>query len=320
MNIAYNELYKIIEKYKNKKIIIATHVSPDPDAIGAGVSLCLSLISRGYDAYVAIDEVKKKFQFLLNEEVRYVTEFDNTIYDLLIMVDCGEKYMIDYTNGLFDKAEEVINIDHHMSNSNYGNYNIVETECSSTSELMYKILKANDIKITSEMGFVIYAGIIFDTGGFRHSSTSSNTMNIAGELINIGVPFTDIHNILFASHTKEEAEGFNLVLGNVKYAFDDKVCYTTVTQEELKNLGLTTDAISGRVSYLIGTEGVQCAFMATEHTDGKIKVSFRSHDIDVNEVAGYFGGGGHTKASGCAIEDTMENAVNRILERLGNVL
>ena len=138
----------------------------------------------------------------------------------------------------------------------YGQYNYVEGASSSTSEIVYGFLEGN-YPVDQDMAAGLYAGLIYDTGGFRHSSTSPNTMRVAGALMETGIPFTDIYNRFFDSRSFSEMKIMGQALENAKLYFDGKVVCATITSAEIAACNGTNKELDAIINYLKGVQGAE---------------------------------------------------------------
>ena len=220
----------------------------------------------------------------------------------------------------FQQADVTINIDHHSSNTYYGQYNYVEGASSSTSEIVYGFLEGN-YPVDQNMAAGLYAGLIYDTGGFRHSSTSPNTMRVAGALMETGIPFTDIYNRFFDSRSFSEMKIMGQALENAKLYFDGKVVCATITSAEIAACNGTNKELDAIINYLKGVQGAEVACFLYEKTETEVKASFRGADgRDVCALAQKFGGGGHVKAAGCTIAASIDKAKEMVLAEIEKML
>jgi Exopolyphosphatase-related proteins len=310
MNNTFDELRQTIEL--SQSIAISGHISPDGDAIGACSALAMSLTELGKDVVVILDEYQENFEIIPTGGLIVKNVDDEYLPDLYIAVDCGDKERLGTKAKLFDETLYTINIDHHKSNTFFAKQNYVDSEASSASEIVFQLIY-NYAPITADIAAAIYAGIVFDTGGFRHSSTSPVTMAIVSELMEYDFNFTEIYNSIFHTRSFGEARIMGVALFNLKEVFDGRIVTSIVTDEEIKKCGVTSDELSEVSSYIKGVSGTVASVFMYEKKPGTFKVSMRSDDlVDVSQVAAKFGGGGHMRASGC----TIDGEANKILENI----
>lgn len=310
-------MYNILEAIKliaiSDNIVLSAHANPDGDAIGSVFALYTALKKVGKEPTVLLEDFNKRFNVIPNCDNVFLGDINTLEADLFISLDCGEKTrLLDEHLAVFERAKNTINIDHHQSNDNFGTVNIVDVNKISTCEILFDLIEKLCPLDVDIMG-ALYAGIVYDSAGFRHSKVSSNTHRIAGIAHDLGVDFNTIYNSILGSHTLTEIAVFSKALENVKYDKENKIIYSYLTQEEIKESGSSTKELGAIVSYLLATEGFDLAFFIYEKKENVNKVSLRSSKVDVNYLASFFGGGGHQLASGCAIEGDMFDAIDSIL-------
>lgn len=322
-------IYKSVSKkiLDAKKIGITFHASPDGDAIGSSLALLNGLKSLGKDAYiVSKEEIPQNLKSLpLGETVDGLTEKPLEGTDLVIVVDCGNVERICADNSEY--KGEVINIDHHVSNENFGVLNLVEADSAAASEIIYLLLKEMNVDFQSkseqmlEIARCIYTGLITDTGSFRHSNVTARTLTIAAELISIGLNHNKIYNELFDNKPFNKVKLIGFALSKIELLLDGKVTFIGLSIDLLEDLNLGSVDTSDIISTALSIENVEVAVVLKETEDGA-KASLRSkNDVDVSKIAEAFGGGGHVKAAGLKIKECfLEEAKKKILEEISKEL
>lgn len=313
-----NTKQEILEKIAQAKIIhIAGHTNPDGDAIGACLAMGAALEQAGKEVCVLLETYAPKYDLIPNG---HLVKEAKTAADLFLALDCGDEGRLGTAAEWFKKADFTINIDHHGSNTRYGQMNYVEGDASSTCEIVYGFLQGN-YAVDEKIASALYAGLIYDTGGFRHSSTSPKTMRIAGDLMEKGIPFTEIYNRFFDSRSFSELKIMGQALENAEIYFGGKVICATITSEEIRKCNGTNKELDTIINYLKGVQGVEVACFLYEKTQTEVKASFRGADgKDVCRLAQQFGGGGHVKAAGCTIEAPIEKAKEMVLTEIEKML
>lgn len=300
-------------------IALAGHINPDGDAIGACLALGGALEKAGKKVQVILESYADKYLLIPNVHLVCRAE-DAEVPALFIALDCGDEGRLGAALELFEKAERKINIDHHESNTRFGQLNFVAADASSTSEIVYQLLK-DRLPVTAAEAAGLYAGLIYDTGGFRHSSTSPETMKIAGELMGYGIPFTEIYNRFFDSRSFSELKLMGRALSNAELLFDGKVVCSQITTAEIEELGGSNKELDAIINYLKGVLGANVACFFYEKTETDVKGSFRGNDgYDVCALAQKFGGGGHVKAAGCTLSMPIAQAKEIVLQEVEKML
>lgn len=313
-----NTFLEIKDKiFSEDNIVVISHVTPDGDAIGSGLALTLGLKKIGKNVrFILQDKYPDSVKFL--NEINIVEQYDENNeykFDLAICVDGA-------TDDRLGKAKEllkdrfVINIDHHISNTLYGKLNYVE-EISSTSELIYKFLKFCEIDIDVNMAEALYTGLVNDTGNFSHNNVTEKTFEMATELKAIGADNSKIVREFFNTRTMAAIRLLGKAMYDMKYDEEKKLAYYFMSKEELDKYSGRKEDTEGIVEKLISFKEAEVSLFLREDKIGVIKGSMRSkHDIDVNEIASIFGGGGHRKAAGFTSELPAEEIIKKVLERL----
>lgn len=297
-------------------IAIAGHKSPDGDCIGAGLALAMALKKHNKDIYVILDAYPEKYDVIPGKELIYTGNVEELSVDALIVVDSSSLENTYIDMDLWNKTKIKINIDHHISNTLYADYNYV-FKASSASEIIFNIILED---MDDRIAAAIYTGIINDTGGFKHPSTLVTTHIAAAELLKYNIPFTEIYNKLMFRHTFAEAKIFSVALSNLEILDGYPVSYTCLTGEDMKKCGVTSKNLDGIVDFIFNLDQVKVAIFFYEREDG-IKASMRSKgEISVAVLATELGGGGHQNAAGCTLKMSMSNALDIVLSKVKELL
>lgn len=312
----------IIDKIKSsKKIAITFHVSPDGDSIGSSLGFLCGLRSIEKDVYILCKEkLPDTFAFLPNaSEVTGENVAISEDTDLLITLDCGDIERLNYEkddDAFKNRNYFVINIDHHLTNKSFGNLNYIDTNASSVGEIVYHFLKEMNVDINKEIAACLYTSLLTDTGSFRHSNTTKTTHLIAGELINTGIDFSEIHRRIFDNKKFEALKLQALVLNNMYLTCDNKLCVMKVTKAMIDEAGADEADTGDLVSLGLKVNTAEVCVLLKEKND-IVKLSLRSKaDVDVRKIAEKFDGGGHTKAAGLAMEKSIEDAEKIIVSEI----
>lgn len=310
-----NGLQNAIQKADT--IAIGGHVRPDGDCVGSCMGLYGYIVSNypGKKISVYLEEFPVSFDYLRKEEA-----FDREEqYDLFISLDCGDADRLGEAKEVMLNADYVVNIDHHITNTKFGNENLVE-EASSTCQILYTLMEEE--KITYDVACALYTGIIHDTGVFKHSNTTSETMCIAGKLMEKGIPFSRIIDGSFYMKTYKQLQIMGRCLMESVRILDGRCIFSIVRQSVMNFYDAKPSDLDGVIDEMRTTEGIEVAILLDERMPGEYKVSMRSNEIvDVSAIAAYFGGGGHVRAAGCAIKgeafDVINNLTRHIEKQLG---
>lgn len=300
-----------------KTILIAGHLRPDGDCVGAAAAAYLYLKKIYPEAQISayVEKVPEVYRFLDPEHSIFVEKLPEGPVDLFLSLDSSSKDRLGEAERLFDTAGRTACIDHHVSNLGYARENFVEAGSSSACEMLYGLMEEE--LIDTRIAEAIYIGIIMDTGVFRYSNTSKKTMEIAGSLMEKGVPFWKYIDECFYQRTYTQTQLLGRTLLTSMRLMEGRVIVATVTRRMLEFYGAQTEDIEGIIDQLRVTKGVEVALLLQEIDDQQYKVSMRSNTfVDVSKIAVYFGGGGHVKAAGCTMRGSLHDVVNNITEHI----
>ena len=312
---------KLDDVLKGKSsVAVSGHIRPDGDCIGSCLGV-YNYIKNNYpsvDVDVYLQSFSDKFNFIrYSDEVKH--EKTDKIYDLFIMLDSSSLDRLGEFTDMFNNAKETICIDHHISNEKYAMENIVFPKASSTCEVLYGLM--DEDRIDNHISEALYMGIVHDSGAFKYSNTSAQTMNIAGKLMEKGIPFTSIIDNTFYTKTYVQNQILGRALLESVLFFDEKCIFSVVTQREMDFYNISYKDLDGIVEQLRITKGVECAIFMYETGEMEFKVSMRSNEVvDVSAIATYFGGGGHIRAAGFNMKGTLYDVINNISEQLAKQL
>lgn len=299
---------------KENNYLIASHMDPDGDSVGSALALWIALNSLGKKAVLTtIDPVPFKYRFLPHwEEVKEWQEVETGDYGLIIILDSSDLRRIEPLMDLA-KIQRVINIDHHVTNEKFGQYNYIDAGAGSVGEIIYELLKQMKLAITKEIAMCLYTAINTDTGSFRYANTSSRTHRIAADLVELGVNPAEMTRHIYENATREGTLLIKEALSTLKFDCRNQIAHITVTREMMECTGAREEDTEGLVNYTRNIQGVEIGILFKEICEGKIRVGFRSHRVDVSQLAEIYGGGGHPRAAGCQVEKTLPEARQEVL-------
>lgn len=294
-------LDKIVDKIKNsKKIGITFHTSPDGDSLGSSLGLLQILKKLGKESYIICKEsIPESFKFLpYSEEISSEVNFPKDKTDLIIVLDCGN---VDRINGNIDlnsKEYDVINIDHHKSNENYGVLNYVNSDAAAVAEIIFALMRLLKVELDRDIAKSLYTSLLTDTGSFRHSCTSKLTHEIAGELVDTGINFSEIHRIIFDNKSFNRIKLYGKVIENMELSLDGKIAFIYAKQDYFKQFNIEDEDTSDLLTFGMKINTVEVVALFKEK-DEELKVSLRSKNfVDVRLIAEKYNGGGHVRAAG----------------------
>ncbi|MDE7348808.1 MAG: bifunctional oligoribonuclease/PAP phosphatase NrnA [Clostridia bacterium] len=319
----YEEFIKSVDK--SDSICLISHQNPDGDTCGSALALYRALKLYGKErVYIYCDSVFRNSLLTLEGIEDYnKTQVDKC--DMAIACDCAEYDRMGAYLSLFNKAKIRVNIDHHKTNSRYGNINIIEAGVSATCEVMYKIIKALDEKkscLDDTVAKLLYSGLVTDSGGFTFSSVSSQTHEVASKLIAYDFSASDICEHFLKNVSLNV---FNLrmrVLSKAKFFQDSKIGLIYFSQDDFLATGTAAEDTEGAINYIRDIDTVEVAVAITQtKQSNSYKVSIRTSDrVDASRIASVFGGGGHKNAAGCRISGFFEDVKDKLLKACSDEL
>lgn len=301
------------------KILLTLHVSPDGDCVGAVLAMDLFLRQIGKKTkIISYSKIPKSFLYLpgmADVEIANIAKINLSEFDLYISLDAADKIMI--TKSEFPKIPErmkVINIDHHVTNPNFGDLNLVEV-VSSTSEMIYDLFKKWKVTIDKQIAKLLFLGIFSDTGCFQYPLTSAKTFLIASSLMKKGADLNESVLTQFRSYNFKTLKYWGKVLDNMQIDESRKFVISVVTASEIRDLGIESEDIEGAASLFAPvTLGTEFGIIIDEN-EGFVKGSLRSRaSFDVSKIAADLGGGGHKQAAGFVLKMPLDEAVKLVLE------
>jgi phosphoesterase RecJ-like protein len=317
-------MQKVIEAIKrHNRFLIAAHVNPEGDSLCSQLAMKELLHILGKTASIINhDAVPEHYRFLpkadeISTDIRKKIDFDAAI-----ILDCPTMKRIGNVKDLLSSGKPVINIDHHISSEKFGDVNWVDPHASSTGEMIYRLYKEMDIPLTREVALCLYIAILTDTGNFNYDNTSRLTHEIAGELLGYGLDPAVVSESVYERRTLEDIRFLGLVLSTLKVNLAGDVAYLEMTRDMVGQTGADISKSEGFINYARSIGGVKIAILFKEDLKdpNRINISFRSKgDVDVNGIAAYFGGGGHTKASGCALTGPLAEVERRVLDKVEEI-
>ncbi len=325
MNTKFETLKNHIIESNVNTILIFPHVLPDGDTLGSAIGMYHLIKDFNKTGYIVLDDdIPSNLLFLFEENkdiIISLKEAKEMKYELVIIVDTGEPKLIGDRISLLSSSIPTISIDHHITNQNFADLNIVEPEASSTGELIYKILDYFKVELDAFAAQGLYAAIVTDTGNFRYSNTRPYTFEVCKSLVEKGFDFNRLNVEIFQNKSFEKLWLLNKIFDTLSLHFEGK-CAVVKLSEALKNqLALKEYDTDGVVEYVRDIKGVEVVVFIKYMDQDEYKISMRSkNDFDVSEVAVALGGGGHKKAAGFKSLMSELEIESAILKMIGESL
>jgi len=310
-----------------RSVAISTHISADGDGCGSEAALARILEQRGMTVKIVNPTPwPDTYDFLLGDVVDATAEGSSALKkaDLLVVLDISDVKRLgnlaDTVRGL--TIPKVV-IDHHIpSDEPPGTDMLADTTACATGELIYDLAVTLNAEITPEIAVALYVAILTDTGGFRFSNTSARCLAVASQLLAAGVEPEEMYRRLYASHPIGRLHLLRDALATLEVDPAFGISWISVAAGAAEEYGLKSEDLEGLAEHPRSVGGTRMAIFFRDLGHGKIKVSFRSTgDVNVNEFARQFGGGGHAKAAGAlipgSIDEIRHTVVNAAREFVG---
>ena len=311
----YQAILRVFDQHQS--FALSTHVNPDGDALGSELALYSFLQDLGKQVEIFnTDAPPKNYSFLpFYDAILPAKAFQNNSPEVLVVLDSGVlKRIGGYLSRSLVPTTAIVNIDHHSAAEHFGDYNLVETDASSTSEIIYRLIRHHGTAIGKERALCLYTGIMFDTGCFRYSNSTPASHRVAADLIQEGIAVDKVYRAVYETSPIETILLLSEVFQTIGTTPDGKIGWLYATQEMFRKTGTSRDDVDGFINHIRSVDTVEVAILASEQKHGESKVSLRSKSsVDVGEIASVFGGGGHQRAAGCEIDAPCEEAIAQLV-------
>ncbi len=323
-NTSFIEIKKIIDS--NKNFLIITHDFPDGDCLGAQITLFELLNNLGKKVSMACrGEIPYQYNFLPNVDL-IKSELDKVDIDfsngdcVCFCLDSADEDRFDFKKEELDSMiKMIINIDHHLGNTQYGDINIVDPKRSAAAEIIYEfIVSQYPDQMNYNMALGIYTGIITDTGRFQYENTTANVHRIISNLLGYGIVASDIFSYIYENEPYNRFKLLKKILNRIRVVESRQFIYSYVLQKDFKQLGLPFSANDGLIELLRSASSGKIAALFKQVGRKKYKVSLRSADrsYDVAAIASKFGGGGHKMASAFSYNGTIKELLRDLVKEI----
>jgi phosphoesterase RecJ-like protein len=318
-----NELKGVLSALRDTdEIILASHINPDGDSIGSLLALAMVLIAKGKKVSPCLPEPWKyppQYSFLPGRELLIEPGEVKEGHGLFVALDCSNLERLGPLQDRAESAKSLINIDHHEDNRRFGTVNLVDDGASSTSELVYKVVKAAGWPLSPQVATCLYTGVVTDTGRFQHRNTSPDTFVMAYELASAGADIFQVVKEVYDSQSLSYTRLLGRALQRIEVMREYEFAYSYVTQKDLADTGATLPETEDLIDHLRSVRGTRIAALFKELSDGNVRVSLRSRDgYEVGPIARSLGGGGHALAAGYTSDTDIEESIAGLVEKLRN--
>jgi len=292
------------------KILLVAHEKPDGDTLGATSALAVFLDSLGKDYQIfCADPAPAFFYFLpnINKFFNQAERLKQINFNLIITIDCADLKRTRLAEIFADREKElkIINIDHHQSNPSFGYLNLVLDSYSSTSEIIFQLLREWKINFNKEIATALLNGIFTDTGAFTTPSTNLNSLATASALLNFGGRLQEVSKNNFQNKTINALRLWGRALSRLTINKRYQLAYTIIFEKDLEELAATDDDLEGLANFFNNLNDARVSLVIREEGEN-LRCSLRTtNNLDLSRLAKIFGGGGHAKASGFSISGKL---------------
>ncbi len=311
-----DSLGQITNRIKSAKcVLIVGHMRPDGDAFGSALALACALDWLGIENEVCVEtDIPSNLAFI--DGIDRVKKAPTKAYDLLVTVDCSDEQRLGTLQDEFLSAKrkkiDTVNIDHHISNNGFAKYNYVR-ECSANCMNIAQLIADMGVPFDKKMAEYLLIGLLTDSGNFSHDDVTEETLTLAAKLVSAGADIRYYNYMLFKKQHKARAALFAKTMSGMRYYHDDRFAVIVVSKENMELCGADNGMTEGFVDFPLNVETVEVAASVMEVKKGQYKISLRSKEyVDVNKIAGVYGGGGHIRAAGCMLFGDVEEVIDKL--------
>jgi len=298
------------------KILVLSHMRPDGDAVGSVLGLGLALQETGKEVQmVLMDGVPKNFQHLEgSDQIRKRASDD---FDISIILDCSDLKRVGIN--FEDDFIPTINIDHHITNKNFAQINLVDVSAPATAEILKEIILGLGLQISKSVAEALLTGLITDTLGFRTCNIHPKTLRIAADLMDVGVDLPMLYQHALLNRSYEAVRYWGAGISTLQ--FENRMLWATLSQEDRNKIGYPGRDDADLINVLSSINDVDIAIIFVEQPNETVKVSWRAKKgVDVSQIASDFGGGGHKPAAGAEVQGELEFIKKDVINATRNYL
>ena len=317
-NASFAEIAAAMRRYDT--FLVLSHVRPDGDALGSQIAIGLALKQLGKKVKVWNEEgLLEKFSFFPGGEMVTLPHDEPEDFDVVIALDTATRQRLGTPLQAIGESKLWINIDHHPSNPRYGDLVHIDPTAPATGQILFELLKSQDLPLDEMIAENLFAAISTDTGSFQYPNTTARTFEIAADILRCGINVGRLSQQLYESYPRRRIELLRVLLDRMRFDADGKVASFSLPIATAHELGVIPEDNEGLIDHLRAIQGVIIAIFFEELEDGKIRVSMRSKDerADVCAICVSFKGGGHKLAAGARVPGTLDEVAERVIAAAG---
>ncbi|MEI2725451.1 MAG: bifunctional oligoribonuclease/PAP phosphatase NrnA [Verrucomicrobiota bacterium] len=298
-----------------RTICIVGHMRPDGDCAGSQLGLMLALRAEGKKVVCwNQDSLPQKYKFL-DPDGDIQKPRHGQKFDLVIATDCASFERLGTVGKYVTQRKQLLNIDHHESNTRYGDLNWVSPREPSTGELIFRLLKTARWPITKPIADCLFTAVSTDTGSFQYPNTRPGTFHVGAELVTRGANLAKICDEVYQSYPLPRARLLKHVYNKFRLTHDDRIAYFWLKQADFSRTGADSADSEGLIDHIRAIEPVvvACVFEELEPEVTRISLRSKSNQVNVSDICGQFGGGGHPAAAGARIVGSPLSTQRRVV-------
>ncbi len=319
MNLNFDTISDALREART--VGVASHLRPDADALGSTIAFALWLRDCGKEVVAYNEEGStSKFHYLPCHEIVSLPPNAPQKFDAFVALDTSVKNRLGSVLEAIAPGTPILNIDHHISNENFGDVNYIDPSAPATGQILVEFFQRVGARISPEMATNLFAAISTDTGSFQYAGTNERTFAAASYLISCGVDVPGLSRAIYDNQPRRRFELLRHALNSAEFHCADRIATFSLPLDLVEKLKVLPEDNEGIIDHLRSVEGVEAAVFFEELPEGKVRVSARSKfpRIDVCKVCKKFHGGGHPMASGARVDGTLEQVKNDFLKALSD--
>jgi phosphoesterase RecJ-like protein len=308
---------------EHHRFAVLSHVRPDGDALGSQLALALSLQLLGKEVTVwNEDGLLEKYDFLPGGERLTRPPPEPQDFDVAIALDTATQNRLGRAGESVRHAKTWINIDHHQSNPGYGDLVYIDSTSPATGQILFELIKNQQLPMNPAIAENLFVAISTDTGSFQYPNTTARTFEIGAELVRGGVEVGRVSQLLYENYPRRRTELLRELLGTMHFEAKGQIASFSLSLSVATRLGVKPEDNEGLIDHLRAIRGVIVAVFFEELVEGKVRVSMRSKnkEVDVSAICQKFGGGGHKLAAGARVRGTLADVEERLLQAICEVI
>ena len=308
---------------EHHRFAVLSHVRPDGDALGSQLAFALSLQLLGKDVTVwNEDGLLEKYSFLPGGERLTQPPREPQDFDVAIALDTATQNRLGTAGESVRNAKTWINIDHHPSNPGYGDLVYIDPTSPATGQILFELIRSEQLPMDLAIAENLFVAISTDTGSFQYPNTTARTFEIGAELVRGGVDVGRVSQLLYENYPRRRTELLRELLGTMRFEANGRIASFSLSLKVAAELGVRPEDNEGLIDHLRAIRGVIVAVFFEELVEGKVRVSMRSknEEVDVSGICQKFGGGGHKLAAGARVRGTLAEVEQKILEAICDVI